>query len=460
MKPGDAVGRASRRSSFLDRPNAKFSEENGRALKKLSEREKPRLAGPSRLSALRVDELTWGARDGDMSRAHRAGSRNRKSRPCQRTSQVVHRVAMVAWEIWAAQANDSFHLSWRYVQGEQFSSEPQIDDAPVNLGKAFLNMPTLHPGSINTRGSLRRHRAFLVDVQTRINPMRRRSRGLLCEGLHGGTQQILSGTGQDGARFDDFDPRSRTGGSTACEFLIGEARQPSQVTPVGAGQIATIRVSQLLTDERRYGRFQRSAAEANPSLKMTRTRLQHHTRLMAIGSHERKNLGSGVIQVEENIAGVAMLGIGQKINIMTLKVACAKKAHHRTACQLTRIPNPFSWTRFSGEAMNHADEIEIIRHGRELAAHGVPGKKKSAIAHGHENATKASRAYNDFSANGNNPLKSVSQSRGAPQMLLCNRTDTGCVSSIDNITGRESGLTSFWRFTRENWANRPVRQSR
>ena len=166
------------------------------------------------------------------------------------------------------------------------------------------------------------------------------------------------------------------------------------------------RVSQLLTDERRYGRFQRSAAEANPSLKMTRTRLQHHTRLMAIGSHERKNLGSGVIQVEENIAGVAMLGIGQKINIMTLKVACAKKAHHRTACQLTRIPNPFSWTRFSGEAMNHADEIEIIRHGRELAAHSVPGKKKSAIAHGHENATKASRAYNDFSANGNNPLKS------------------------------------------------------
>jgi hypothetical protein len=55
---------------------------------------------------------------------------------------------MVAWKIWAAQANDSFHLGWRYVQGEQFSSEPQIDDAPVNLGKTFLNMPTLHPGSI------------------------------------------------------------------------------------------------------------------------------------------------------------------------------------------------------------------------------------------------------------------------------------------------------------------------
>ena len=45
-------------------------------------------------------------------------------------------------------------------------------------------------------------------------------------------------------------------------------------------------------------------------------------------------------------------------------------------------------------------------------------------------------------------------------MPLCNGTDTGCVSSIDHITGRESGLTSIWCFTRENGANRPMRQSR
>jgi hypothetical protein len=45
-------------------------------------------------------------------------------------------------------------------------------------------------------------------------------------------------------------------------------------------------------------------------------------------------------------------------------------------------------------------------------------------------------------------------------MPLCNGTDTGCVSSIDNIIGRESGLTSFWCFTRESWANRHMRKSR
>ncbi len=45
-------------------------------------------------------------------------------------------------------------------------------------------------------------------------------------------------------------------------------------------------------------------------------------------------------------------------------------------------------------------------------------------------------------------------------MPLCNGTDTGCVVYSNNITGRESGQTSLRCFTRENWANRHMRQSR
>jgi hypothetical protein len=45
-------------------------------------------------------------------------------------------------------------------------------------------------------------------------------------------------------------------------------------------------------------------------------------------------------------------------------------------------------------------------------------------------------------------------------MLLCNGVDTDCVSYTDNITGRESVLTSLWCFTRENLINRFRRQSR
>jgi len=49
---------------------------------------------------------------------------------------------------------------------------------------------------------------------------------------------------------------------------------------------------------------------------------------------------------------------------------------------------------------------------------------------------------------------------GRKRMLFRNGADTGCVSSTDNITGRESGQTSLRCFTRENRANRHMRQSR
>ena len=68
--------------------------------------------------------------------------------------------------------------------------------------------------------------------------------------------------------------------------------------------------------------------------------------------------------------------------------------------------------------MNQADEVESIGHGRELAADSIPGKKESAIEHGDENAIEAPRNYNEFSVNGNNPLNSGSQSRGAPAPRL------------------------------------------
>src|SRR5438128_978417 len=45
-------------------------------------------------------------------------------------------------------------------------------------------------------------------------------------------------------------------------------------------------------------------------------------------------------------------------------------------------------------------------------------------------------------------------------MPLCNGTDIGCVRNRDNITERESELTSLWSFTRENLTNRLMRQSR
>src|ERR1700730_4270353 len=358
----------------------------------------------------RVDRFA-GARSGFMSRTHRAG--RRKSSPCQSASQIVLWIAMMVGKIWASQAENSFHLGWRYVHAQQFSSDPQIDDAPVRLGKALPNMPRFRPALINAGGSLGSNRGRLIAYARERVGILHRSRRLLCDHQRGRMQQVLGGAGEDCRSFNNLYPRSVTGGGASLELVIGEARQSSQVTPVGAGQVASVSVRQLFTDDRGYGRFQGRGANANPSLEMARAGLEHHTRFMAMGSHEGNNIGSGVIQVEENIAGIAMLSVGQKIDVITLKAARAQKAQHRSTCQLTNIPNSFAWARPTCEAMDQADEIEIIRHSRKLAADSVRSEEESAIKHEHENAIEAPRGYNDFSANGNNPLKAVSQSRGA-----------------------------------------------
>jgi hypothetical protein len=74
-----------------------------------------------------------------------------------------------------------------------------------------------------------------------------------------------------------------------------------------------------------------------------RSGLRSH-RLMAIGAHARDDIGSGVIQVEQNITGIAMLGIRPEIDVKALKVTCAQEAQHASPCQLARIPETFSWT--------------------------------------------------------------------------------------------------------------------
>ena len=397
------------RSSLLGHPNAKFFEETGQELRS---REKMRLGKPLRFTS-RINGLGWASRGGGMSRAHRAESR--KSRSCQSASQIVIWIAMLTRENWTAQAEDGFHLSWRYVHGQQFSGEPQIDDAPVEVRKTILNMPTLHPAAINACGSLHRHYRFLLDRRGRMDSMRGGG-GMLCDELHGRSEQILGGAGQDGTGFDDSDPRRRTGCGTALELLIREARQSSQVAPVGAGQVASVGVSQLFTDDRGYGRLHGCSADTNPSLEMTRAGLDHHTRLMATGSHPRQHIGGGVIQVKQNIAGIVILGKREKIDVKALKVACAQEAQYRSPQQLTCIPHPFAWARLSRQAMDQANEIELIWHRRQLAADCMRGDEESAIRHGHENAAAPPRAYNGFSLNGNNPLNFVSHSKGAPHI--------------------------------------------
>jgi hypothetical protein len=65
---------------------------------------------------------------------------------------------MLAGEMWTSEAENGCHLGRRNVHGQQFSREPQIEDAPVRLGKALANMPMLHPALIDVGSSLDRNR--------------------------------------------------------------------------------------------------------------------------------------------------------------------------------------------------------------------------------------------------------------------------------------------------------------
>src|ERR1700721_3337618 len=89
-----------------------------------------------------------------LSRTHRA--RRRKSSTCQSATQITFRIAVVAGKIWTSQTENRFHLGCRYVHSQQLSSHPQIDNAPVRLGKARPNTPTFRPALINAGGSVGR----------------------------------------------------------------------------------------------------------------------------------------------------------------------------------------------------------------------------------------------------------------------------------------------------------------
>jgi len=248
-----------------------------------------------------------------MRQTHSAWKGNSGS--CQSATQIILRITMLAGKMWTSKAENGFHLGRRNVHGQQFSREPQIDDAPVRLGKAFANMPMLHPALIDAGSSLDRNRTGEIA-----------NRGKLVHGvarqlsyhLPSTMQQVLSGAGEDGTRFHNPYPGSLTGNRPSLRFLVGEACQSAQVTRAGTGQVAAVSMGQVLTDNPGHGSFQGCGADANPGLQMAGAGLEQDTRLMAMGSHAWEDIG-GAIQVEENIAGIAILGEGEKIDLKALK---------------------------------------------------------------------------------------------------------------------------------------------
>ena len=91
---------------------------------------------------------------------------------------------------------------------------------------------------------------------------------------------------------------------------------------------------------------------------------------------------AGVIQVHQDIAGIALLGVGLKVHVTAFPVAHAQEAEVAGWVQLGSGPQPLSGESSSGLVVNQSDQVEVVRHGRELAAHGQQSQMESTVEHG------------------------------------------------------------------------------
>jgi hypothetical protein len=227
-------------------------------------------------------------------------------------------------------------------------------------------------------------------------------------------EQGLGARSDAGTGVQDGHPRRVAAGCAARGLLVGEARQSSEVTPVGARQVAAIGARQMPGDSRGQSRFQRGEAEVQPCLPTAWAGLENDARREAVRAQGFQHARWSDIEIQQHIAGVPLSGVRVNVDVTSLSVAPAEKPDGGCMRQLGCGPQAFPWEGSARGVMNQTDQIQIVRHGRELATNGLPGKKKSAVLHVtmlRWNGTE----YNLFQANGNCVFSFVSHRRGSPQ---------------------------------------------
>lgn len=347
--------------------------------------------------------MTW--------RAH-SGPWGGKRGVCDGATQVVLGIAMLAGKMRAGKAQDGLDLNRGPALREQVSGDPEVYDAPIRLREAFANVPSPHTALID------RDRLCVVDWG-RIwgGPVdgERRGRGLYR--LSDGFQQRLAARRQTRMGVDESHPRGITIGCASCGLLIGESRKAAQVTPVGAGPIASVEMRQVPAGRSRHGRLQRKGTEVNPSLQMAGAGLYHYTGIMSVGAHHVHGRRIGTIQIDQNIASVFVSGVGVHVNVTPLAVASTQKADGSGARQLGGRPESFARKWVACQVVNQTDQIEIVGHCRQLSANGLPGEKETAVFHDRNFAVESNRRTTNFQRTANCVL-TVCLSRGGKRTEL------------------------------------------
>ena len=320
-------------------------------------------------------------------------------------AQVVIRIAVTAGKLRTGEAQDGLDVNGRATTREQVSGDPKIYDAPIRLREAFPNLPSLDTTLINRGGLSGAGRARICGGP--VDQRRGQRRYRLPDGLH----QRLSARRQTGTGVDESRPGCVAVQCASCGFLIGKPGEPSQVTPVGAGTVTAVMVCQVPTGRGRYDRLQRRKAEADPSLQMAGAGLYHDARIMPVCAHAVHYHRIGAIQVDQNIAGVLVAGVGVNVYVTPFAVASTKKAEGRGANQLSCRPESFSGKRAASPVVNQTDQIEVAGHGGRLSTNGLPGEKQTAVFHDRNFAVGTNRRTMNFQRTANCVL-TVCLSRG------------------------------------------------
>lgn len=323
-----------------------------------------------------------------MTVAHSAPPWGGKSCASDGASQVVIGITVAARKMRAGEPEDVLDLSSGSAPREQIPGDPQIQDAPVGLRKALQNTPSLHTILVDLVGLFGAGGSGLCEsrVSLELGWMTRR-----WWALPDGLQHRLATRRQTRTGLEKPHPWSVTVPCASSGFLISESGEPSQVSPVGAGQIAPIKMGQVLACRGRDRRLQRRGAEANPSLQMAGTGLHHHTRVMSIGVHPLHHCQIRTVQVDENIAGVLVSGARLDVHVASFRVTNAQKPDDRCAPQLVCCPQPLTWKGTACWLVNQTDQVQFVGHRSELAADRPPSQKKSTVVHDRNFAIEATR---------------------------------------------------------------------
>ena len=360
-----------------------------------------------------------------------------KCRARDGASQVVIGIGVAAGKMGTGEAKDGLDLNSGAALQQQVLGNPKIYDAPVRLREAFRNMPSLHTTLVD-RGGL----CGAGCATIRGGPVNREGRGRrwyrwLPEVL----QQRFGAGRQTRMGADKFYPRGVAAQGASCRFLIGESDEPSQVTPVGAGGITSIGPRQPLAGSGRHRRFQRENTEANPGLQMVRTGLQDHTRIMPVGAHVRDHARPRNIQIDQNVASVLLSTVGLNIHIATFQVASAQEPNRGCVGQLVGGPEPFARKGPMSLVVNQTNEVQLMRHCRELPANTLQSDPESAVVHNRHSVAATKRRTMDFRQTARCVLTGCLSPGGRSRSI----TSAFLLPSRTTLTGSFAAAGAVWR---------------